>query len=113
MAIKSPTKAPILFLLLLSSILAVALCKPGYRAQVSHPDLVLKSKELPSQGLNKEEMWIWKSKTVRRLMIGSAAPTCTFNECRGCRFKCSAEQVPVDANDPMNSAYHYKCLCHR
>ncbi|RRT50724.1 hypothetical protein B296_00033426 [Ensete ventricosum] len=49
----------------------------------------------------------------RRLLIGSTAPICTYNECRGCRFKCSAEQVPVDAGDPMNSAYHYRCVCHR
>ncbi|KAF4370351.1 hypothetical protein G4B88_013035 [Cannabis sativa] len=49
----------------------------------------------------------------RRLMIGSTAPRCTYNECRGCRFKCRAEQVPVEGNDPINSAYHYKCICHR
>ncbi|CAA6668181.1 unnamed protein product [Spirodela intermedia] len=40
-------------------------------------------------------------------------PTCSYNECRGCRFRCSAEQVPVDANDPINSAYHYRCVCHK
>ncbi|KAK1354018.1 hypothetical protein POM88_047274 [Heracleum sosnowskyi] len=50
---------------------------------------------------------------ARRLMIGSVAPTCTYNECRGCKFRCRAEQVPVEGNDPMNSAYHYKCICHR
>ncbi|TXG54255.1 hypothetical protein EZV62_019511 [Acer yangbiense] len=49
----------------------------------------------------------------RRLMIGSTAPTCTYNECRGCKYKCRAEQVPVEGNDPINSAYHYKCVCHR
>ncbi|KAG6414697.1 hypothetical protein SASPL_122070 [Salvia splendens] len=49
----------------------------------------------------------------RRFLIGSVAPTCTYNECRGCRYKCRAEQVPVEGNDPMNSAYHYKCVCHR
>ncbi|PON75099.1 Stomagen [Parasponia andersonii] len=49
----------------------------------------------------------------RRLMIGSTAPTCTYNECRGCRYKCRAEQVPVEGNDPINSAYHYRCVCHR
>ncbi|KAH6772980.1 stomagen [Perilla frutescens var. hirtella] len=48
-----------------------------------------------------------------RLLIGSVAPTCTYNECRGCRYKCRAEQVPVEGNDPINSAYHYKCVCHR
>ncbi|KAM0935805.1 putative stomagen [Dioscorea sansibarensis] len=53
----------------------------------------------------------WHGLNVR-LMIGSMAPTCTYNECRGCRFRCKAEQVPVDANDPINSAYHYRCVCH-
>ncbi|KAK8947124.1 EPIDERMAL PATTERNING FACTOR-like protein 9 [Platanthera zijinensis] len=52
------------------------------------------------------------SNAARRLMIGSIAPHCTYNECRGCRFKCRAEQVPVDANDPMNSAYRYRCVCY-
>ncbi|KAL6497838.1 hypothetical protein OROHE_026865 [Orobanche hederae] len=46
-------------------------------------------------------------------LIGSVAPTCTYNECRGCKYKCRADQVPVEGNDPMNSAYHYKCVCHR
>ncbi|RAL43393.1 hypothetical protein DM860_012534 [Cuscuta australis] len=59
----------------------------------------------------------WKEKnehgTGRRMMIGSVAPTCTYNECKGCKFKCRAEQVPVEGNDPINSPYHYKCLCHR
>ncbi|CAK9309846.1 unnamed protein product [Citrullus colocynthis] len=49
----------------------------------------------------------------RRLMIGSTAPICTYNECRGCKYKCRAEQVPVEGNDPINSAYHYRCVCHR
>ncbi|GAV70755.1 hypothetical protein CFOL_v3_14253 [Cephalotus follicularis] len=49
----------------------------------------------------------------RRLMIGSTAPTCTYNECRGCKYRCRAEQVPVEGNDPINSAYHYRCVCHR
>ncbi|CAI0561221.1 unnamed protein product [Linum tenue] len=50
----------------------------------------------------------------RRLMIGSTAPICTYNECRGCKTRrCRAEQVPVEGNDPINSAYHYKCVCHR
>ncbi|CAN6545025.1 hypothetical protein FF1_035388 [Malus domestica] len=50
---------------------------------------------------------------ARRLMIGSTAPTCTYNECRGCKYKCRAEQVPVEGNDPIHSAYHYRCVCHR
>ncbi|CAH1433121.1 unnamed protein product [Lactuca virosa] len=49
----------------------------------------------------------------RRALIGSVIPTCTFNECRGCRYRCRAEQVPVEGNDPRNSAYHYRCVCHR
>ncbi|CAN8324123.1 unnamed protein product [Cochlearia groenlandica] len=49
----------------------------------------------------------------RREMIGSTAPTCTYNECRGCIYKCRAEQVPVEGNDPINSSYHYRCVCHR
>ncbi|PIA35864.1 hypothetical protein AQUCO_03400033v1 [Aquilegia coerulea] len=54
-----------------------------------------------------------RTRDSRRLLIGSTAPTCTYNECRGCKFKCRAEQIPVDANDPINSAYHYRCVCHR
>ncbi|KAH9604735.1 hypothetical protein KSS87_014347 [Heliosperma pusillum] len=49
----------------------------------------------------------------RRMLIGSTAPNCTYNECRGCKFRCRAEQIPVDGNDPINSAYRYKCVCHR
>ncbi|KAI3801996.1 hypothetical protein L1987_30117 [Smallanthus sonchifolius] len=49
----------------------------------------------------------------RRSKIGSVIPTCTFNECRGCRHNCRAEKVPVEGNDPMNSAYRYRCVCHR
>ncbi|PWA47812.1 Multi antimicrobial extrusion protein [Artemisia annua] len=53
------------------------------------------------------------SKNVWRLSkIGSVMPSCTFNECRGCKYKCIAEQVPVEGNDPINSAYHYRCVCH-
>ncbi|CAM0911921.1 unnamed protein product [Alopecurus aequalis] len=49
---------------------------------------------------------------VRRQLVGSRAPTCTYNECRGCRHRCSARGVPIDVADPMNSAYHYRCFCH-
>ncbi|RCV31930.1 hypothetical protein SEVIR_6G225100v4 [Setaria viridis] len=49
----------------------------------------------------------------RRMLVGSRAPTtCTYNECRGCRHRCSVQVVPIDASDPINSAYHYKCVCH-
>ncbi|XAR60904.1 hypothetical protein NMG60_11034447 [Bertholletia excelsa] len=53
-----------------------------------------------------------KSEQARRSVIGSTTPTCTYNECKGCKYKCSAMQVPVEGNDPMNSPYHYKCVCH-
>ena len=46
------------------------------------------------------------------MLIGSRAPTCTYNECRGCSHRCSVQEVPIDASDPINSAYHYKCICH-
>ncbi|XP_057964345.1 EPIDERMAL PATTERNING FACTOR-like protein 9 [Malania oleifera] len=65
--------------------------------------------DLNLQGGSRRQM----SGISRRMMIGSTAPTCTYNECRGCKYKCRAEQVPVEGNDPMNSAYHYKCVCHR
>ncbi|CAL0321411.1 unnamed protein product [Lupinus luteus] len=61
------------------------------------------------QGINEA----WKMRNSRRLMIGSTAPTCTYNECRECKYKCRAEQVPVEGNDPINSPYHYRCICHR
>ncbi|ONK72542.1 uncharacterized protein A4U43_C04F20490 [Asparagus officinalis] len=64
---------------------------------------------LHSKGLRTEGFRRWNA---RRLLIGSIAPTCTYNECRGCRFKCRSEQVPVDAKDPINSAYRYRCVCH-
>ncbi|PKA48612.1 Epidermal patterning factor-like protein 9 [Apostasia shenzhenica] len=68
-------------------------------------------------GSSRRDESIWRVKERggrgRRRMIGSVAPHCTYNECRGCRFKCRAEQVPVDAGDPMNSAYRYRCVCHR
>nr|GEX79805.1 epidermal patterning factor-like protein 9 [Tanacetum cinerariifolium] len=48
----------------------------------------------------------------RRAMIGSVKPSCTYNECRGCKSRCRAVQVPVEGNDPINSAYHYRCVCH-
>ncbi|XP_050252218.1 EPIDERMAL PATTERNING FACTOR-like protein 9 [Quercus robur] len=66
-------------------------------------------RELHLQGGNERVMM----KNSRRLMIGSTAPTCTYNECRGCKYRCRAEQVPVEGSDPVNSAYHYKCVCHR
>ncbi|KAI4319289.1 hypothetical protein MLD38_032909 [Melastoma candidum] len=61
----------------------------------------------PPEPAEREQRYV----NPRRLMIGSGRPTCTFNECRGCRFRCIAEQVPLEGNDPMHSAYHYKCVC--
>ncbi|RDX71475.1 EPIDERMAL PATTERNING FACTOR-like protein 9, partial [Mucuna pruriens] len=51
----------------------------------------------------------WTMRKSWKPMIGSTAPTCTYNECRGCKYKCRAEQVPVEGNDPINSPYHYRC----
>ncbi|KAF3780324.1 EPIDERMAL PATTERNING FACTOR-like protein 9 [Nymphaea thermarum] len=62
---------------------------------------------------NLQEVSGGSDRSARRLLIGSTAPICTYNECRGCKTRCSAEQVPVNANDPMNSAYRYRCICHR
>ncbi|KAL9303431.1 hypothetical protein ACSQ67_020694 [Phaseolus vulgaris] len=55
----------------------------------------------------------WRMRKSWRAMIGSTAPSCTYNECKGCKYKCRAELVPVEGNDPINSPYHYRCVCHR
>ncbi|XP_062175747.1 EPIDERMAL PATTERNING FACTOR-like protein 9 [Alnus glutinosa] len=78
------------------------------RPRVFHPSRA--QKEIYLQGGNERMM---TRRNSRRLMIGSTAPTCTYNECRGCKYRCRAEQVPVEGNDPINSAYHYRCVCHR
>ncbi|XP_022156765.1 uncharacterized protein LOC111023601 [Momordica charantia] len=101
-------------LLLLTLIIVVAV--QGF---TTGEDELLLAKALPpqfssvstmaNQGKNK----MLRNSRTRRLMIGSTAPTCTYNECRGCKYKCRAEQVPVEGNDPINSAYHYRCVCHR
>ncbi|KAJ9548814.1 hypothetical protein OSB04_021357 [Centaurea solstitialis] len=68
---------------------------------------------MPRRGLQERSNgWMGKN-SWRQSMIGSVIPNCTFNECRGCKYKCKAEQVPVEGNDPINSAYHYRCVCHR
>ncbi|XP_059625214.1 EPIDERMAL PATTERNING FACTOR-like protein 9 [Cornus florida] len=72
-------------------------------------DSSLPGGQLHLQGSGKD----WMKRSSRRSMIGSTAPTCTYNECRGCKYKCRAEQVPVEGNDLINSPYHYKCVCHR
>ncbi|URE49563.1 hypothetical protein MUK42_08658 [Musa troglodytarum] len=106
------TNTFLFFFLLLSFVLSIAVSEPaGSEAHVYSsnllPLLVFQTHELNEQGL-------WRSRNAgpRRLMIGSRVPLCTYNECRGCRFKCCPEQVPVDANDPINSPYHYRCVCH-
>ncbi|XP_022847139.1 uncharacterized protein LOC111369736 [Olea europaea var. sylvestris] len=95
-----------LFLLYLFSAAHLIQGAKGSRIQMTFPynqraDHVSSSGELNLKDLHS-----------RRLMIGSVAPTCTYNECKGCKYKCRAEQVPVEGNDPMNSPYHYKCVCH-
>ncbi|KAK1669170.1 hypothetical protein QYE76_057329 [Lolium multiflorum] len=110
----------LLFFLLSCMLISHALCNQGHHGSISGADY---GEQYPHQGLSGEHIHLQENmkglneekqpKYARRMMIGSTAPMCTYNECRGCRFKCTAEQVPVDANDPMNSAYHYKCVCHR
>ncbi|MFS7997807.1 putative stomagen [Helianthus anomalus] len=62
--------------------------------------------------LQSTNMELMNTNIGRRSKIGSVIPTCTFNECRGCRHNCRAEQVPVEGNDPISSAYRYRCVCH-
>ncbi|CAL5191892.1 unnamed protein product [Lathyrus oleraceus] len=105
----SYTKLPKLLFILFSLILAAKVIQgietKGWISQSSQPQ-----RESSLKGSKNEA---WKTRNSRRLMIGSTAPTCTYNECRGCRYKCRAEQVPVEGNDPINSPYHYRCVCHR
>lgn len=80
----------------------------GYSIQVVVPHSFDSASKIHLQGIEK-----WGSRKLGRVMIGSTAPNCTYNECRGCKYKCRAEQVPVEGNDPINSPYRYKCVCHR
>uniref|UniRef100_A0A0E0N6P4 Stomagen C-terminal domain-containing protein n=1 Tax=Oryza rufipogon TaxID=4529 RepID=A0A0E0N6P4_ORYRU len=114
----STTSSLPLFFLFCFLLFSHARCNQGHHGSISdygeqYPHQTLPEEHIHLQEnikvLNKERL----PKYARRMLIGSTAPICTYNECRGCRFKCTAEQVPVDANDPMNSAYHYKCVCHR
>ncbi|XP_077228688.1 uncharacterized protein LOC143861699 [Tasmannia lanceolata] len=115
MATTKPTALSFYFLFFFTLLIAASLI-PGLTSEETvlhqqwNPDL---HREWHLQGVRRREEGIWKKRNSRRLMIGSTAPTCTYNECRGCKFKCRAEQIPVDANDPINSAYHYRCVCHR
>ncbi|XP_062187356.1 EPIDERMAL PATTERNING FACTOR-like protein 9 isoform X2 [Phragmites australis] len=111
------TSSLLLFFLLSCLLSGRALCNQGHHGRTSvyveqYPHQELPEKHIVLEetvkGLNKDKLPMY----ARRMLIGSTAPICTYNECRGCRFKCTAEQVPVDSNDPMNSAYHYKCVCH-
>ncbi|CAD5197459.1 unnamed protein product [Musa acuminata subsp. burmannicoides] len=115
MALANPTNGTLLFFcFLFSSIVMCALCRPDPGGVFSHSSFPPLKRGSQSPSITNEEgSWRWRDASGRRLLIGSTAPICTYNECRGCRFKCSAEQVPVDAGDPMNSAYHYRCVCHR
>ncbi|TVU36069.1 hypothetical protein EJB05_17982 [Eragrostis curvula] len=123
MAIGCPTvttSSLLLFFLLPCLLISHALCNQGHNGRTSGADYLenYPREELPEKYIVLQETVKVPNKDklpmhARRMLIGSTAPICTYNECRGCRFKCTAEQVPVDANDPMNSAYHYKCVCHR
>ncbi|KAF8755738.1 hypothetical protein HU200_011207 [Digitaria exilis] len=114
------TSSLLFFFIFSCLIISHALCNHSHHGRISGAEYVQQysHQELPDKhivshktmkGVNNDIL----PKYARRMLIGSIAPVCTYNECRGCRFKCTAEQVPVDANDPMNSAYHYKCICHR
>ncbi|GKU85928.1 hypothetical protein SLE2022_249620 [Rubroshorea leprosula] len=99
-----------LVLLLFSFILAEAYFVQGSRTQVLHPhEQSISHSSSPLHFKNRKT----EGKIKRNSRIGSTAPTCTYNECRGCKYRCRAEQVPVEGNDPRNSAYHYRCVCHR
>ncbi|GMI73480.1 hypothetical protein HRI_001017300 [Hibiscus trionum] len=88
------------------------LAAQGSRTQVLFPFRHGASR-LPPLNLQASSNEAETNKNSRRMMIGSTLPMCTYNECRGCKHKCRAEQVPVEGDDPMNSAYHYRCVCHR
>ncbi|KAI4354188.1 hypothetical protein L6164_003080 [Bauhinia variegata] len=104
--IKPHKTLSLLFILILAAEVTQGTKPEAGTSQSSQPQ----REELGLQVSNK----VWMAmRNSRRLMIGSTAPTCTYNECRGCKFKCRAEQVPVEGNDPINSPYHYRCVCHR
>ncbi|PNX92368.1 epidermal patterning factor-like protein 9-like [Trifolium pratense] len=95
-------------LLLLALTFAIELIQ-GIRAE----ELVSqKSSQIYTEKSLKGSNVAWRMRNSRRLVIGSTTSTCTYNECRGCKYKCRAEQVPVEGNDPVNSPYHYRCVCH-
>ncbi|CAJ1778667.1 unnamed protein product [Sphenostylis stenocarpa] len=99
------TKLPEVLLLLFTIILAAR-----FTQGIKTEELLSQSSEHQREPSLEDGNEAWKMRNSRRLMIGSTAPTCTYNECRGCKYKCKAEQVPVEGNDPINSPYHYRCL---
>ncbi|KAJ7950563.1 EPIDERMAL PATTERNING FACTOR-like protein 9 [Quillaja saponaria] len=86
--------------LLLTLILGANILQ-GYNAEARVSYSSQPQKELNLQGRNEG----WTMRNYKRLMIGSTTPTCSYNECRGCKYRCKAEQVPVEGNDPIHSAY--------
>ncbi|BAT84236.1 uncharacterized protein LOC124820123 [Vigna umbellata] len=102
------TKLPEVLLLLFTLILAAK-----FTQGIKTEELLPQSSEPQRVPSLEDGNEAWKMRISGRLMIGSTAPTCTYNECRGCKYKCRAEQVPVEGNDPINSPYHYRCVCHR
>ncbi|GAB2303060.1 hypothetical protein Dimus_037052 [Dionaea muscipula] len=86
---------------------------PASEYQTSlHHQYSSKRSVVESKRVVEGELIKWMAIRRRRMLIGSMAPMCTY-ECRGCKYRCRAEQVPVDGNDPIHSAYHYRCVCHR
>ncbi|KAK2360418.1 EPIDERMAL PATTERNING FACTOR protein [Trifolium repens] len=102
------TKLPKVFMLLLTLILASKVIQG-----IETKGFISQSLQFQRESNLKGSNEALKVRNSRRLMIGSTAPTCTYNECRGCKYRCRAEQVPVEGNDPINSPYHYRCVCHR
>ncbi|XP_021732315.1 uncharacterized protein LOC110699134 [Chenopodium quinoa] len=87
----------------------IALHSTSSESQTVASRLHLSARKLQFQGDHDKS----KDQKPKAMLIGSTAPTCTYNECKGCKYRCRAEQIPVDGNDPLNSAYRYKCICHR
>ncbi|RWW71945.1 hypothetical protein BHE74_00020270 [Ensete ventricosum] len=105
MASRNPTCSTFLIFFFVSTTLVCALRRPGRHSYHRSSSAAFPS-PVPSTFDAKLVLQVSEEdKSPARL-----APICTYNECRGCRFKCSAEQVPVDAGDPMNSAYRYRCV---
>ncbi|KAI3418588.1 uncharacterized protein J3R85_013647 [Psidium guajava] len=101
------------FLLFLFSLILAASFIQGSRTSPEYHVASLRREAVHLQGMKLQGEGENKHRDSRRLMIGSTRPICTYNECRGCKYRCRAEQVPVEGNDPINSPYHYRCVCHR